>query len=75
MSPELVPVYIAEVPHDVIDGEPYRYRLRPDGTFLLYSVGWNEKDEGGLVVTTMQNPNDPYDSAWKHGDWVWPTPR
>lgn len=72
---ELAPAYIAEVPHDIINGEPYRYRLRPDGTFLLYSVGWNEKDEGGLIVTTAPNPNDPDDSKDKHGDWVWPTPR
>jgi hypothetical protein len=72
---ELAPAYIAEVPHDIINGEPYRYRLRPDGTFLLYLVGWNEKDEGGLIVTTAPNPNDPDDSKDKHGDWVWPTLR
>ncbi len=69
---ELAPAYIAEIPHDVINGEPYRYRLRSDGTFLLYSVGWNEKDEGGLIITDFHS-DDPDDSKDKHGDWVWPT--
>jgi hypothetical protein len=72
---ELAPAYIPEVPHDVINGEPYRYRLRADGTFLLYSVGWNERDEGGLVVTSIPQSSDPDDNFNKHGDWVWPTLR
>jgi hypothetical protein len=71
----LVPDCIEAVPHDVINGESYRYRVRTDGTFLLYSVGWNQKDDGGLVVTKVPNPDDPNDSKDKHGDWVWPTPR
>ncbi len=70
---ELAPAYIDDVPHDVINGESYRYRLRPDGTFLLYSVGWNETDEGGLVVTSISQSDDPNDTPNKHGDWVWPT--
>jgi hypothetical protein len=71
---DLAPAFLPEVPHDVINGEPYRYRLKPDGTFLLYSVGWNQTDEGGLVVTSLPSSADPDDSPQKHGDWVWPTP-
>jgi hypothetical protein len=71
----LAPDFISEVPHDVVNGEPYRYRVRPDGTFLLYSVGWDQKDEGGLVVNTLPASADPDDSPRMHGDWVWPTVR
>ena len=30
-----------------MDGQPLRYRRNADGTFLLYSVGENGKDDGG----------------------------
>lgn len=68
----LVPQDIATLPHDVINGQPYRYRLRPDGTFLLYSVGWDETDDGGAVVYRKDAPRA---IDQEHGDWVWPTPK
>jgi hypothetical protein len=66
----LTPAYIDEVPHDIMTGEPYHYRLRADGTFSLYSVGWNQVDDGGSVVYLKDQP-DRLDI--QHGDWVWPT--
>ena len=30
-----------------MDGQPLRYRRNADGTFLLYSIGENGKDDGG----------------------------
>jgi len=36
-----------EVPVDVFSGEPYRYESSGD-TFLLYSVGRNGRDDGGI---------------------------
>ena len=68
----LAPAYLDKLPHDIMNGEPYRYRLRPDGTFLLYSVGWNETDDGGEVVFDKDNPNR---LDYLQGDWVWPTPK
>ena len=64
----LVPQFIAKLPHDVINGQPLKYRRNADASFILYSVGWNEKDDGGTVVmTTGKTPSvDP-----KKGDWVW----
>jgi hypothetical protein len=56
---ELAPVYFASVPKDPIDGKALHYRLDGD-KFLLYSVGWDEKDDGGT-----QGTNDAL------GDWVW----
>jgi len=67
---ELAPAYIDEVPHDIMNGEPYHYRLNGDGTFLLYSVGWNQKDDGGIVVVKA---GDPKTIDYEQGDWVWPT--
>ena len=62
----LVPRFISQLPHDVINGEPYRYRLSKDGQFVLYSVGWNEKDDGGVPGKTLFD--------LKEGDWVWQYP-
>jgi hypothetical protein len=44
---ELVPDYLKQVPLDFMDGKPLRYRLTPDGEFLLYSVGLDGEDNGG----------------------------
>jgi hypothetical protein len=65
----LPPACIDAVPHDVMNGEPYHYRLNADGTFLLYSVGWNQVDDGGNVAW---DPDNPKIQDYKQGDWVWP---
>jgi hypothetical protein len=44
----LSPEFIEKLPHDLIGGQPLIYRRTGDGKFLLYSVGWNEKDDGGI---------------------------
>jgi len=63
----LVPKFLSEIPIDLMDGVPLRYRLQTDGMFLLYSVGLNAKDDGG-------DPQTPGRSLhWTKGlDWVWP---
>jgi hypothetical protein len=65
----LVPQFIAQLPHDVISGGPLHYQRTADGRFLLYSVGWNETDDHGLVI---KDPNGGID--YYQGDWVWPNP-
>jgi len=52
--------FIEKIPHDIIGGEPLNYRPTEGGKYLLYSVGWNEKDDGGLEVKDIAL-----------GDWVW----
>ncbi len=65
----LTPRYIEKLPHDVINGEPFKYHVQPDGKFLLYSVGWNENDDGGTVVTKKDSKIHTQDM--EQGDWVW----
>jgi hypothetical protein len=78
----LAPQFTEKVPHDVIGGppsqgsgatsRPLHYRRTSDGQFVLYSVGWNERDDGGVVVFNKgSNPAVNHDE----GDWVWRYPQ
>lgn len=58
----LAPQFIEKIPVDIIGGQPLPYRRTDDGKFLLYSVGWNETDDGGTPGTLAEV---------KKGDWVW----
>jgi hypothetical protein len=62
---ELVPAYGNDLPRDVINGEPYHYKPEGD-TYLLYSVAWNQKDDGG------DEGRIPSYYASDSPDWVWP---
>ena len=66
----LAPQFIAQVPHDVINGQPLHYRREANGQFVLYSVGWNETDDGG-EVDLFANGGLP---DINKGDWVWRYP-
>jgi hypothetical protein len=68
----LAPACIDSVPHDIMNGQSYHYQLRADGTFLLYSVGWNQTDEGGKIVFRKDSSTA---LDFEKGDWVWPTPQ
>jgi hypothetical protein len=57
----LVPQFAEKLPHDIIGGQPLKYRRTADSQFVLYSVGWNETDDGGVPGKTIPE-----------GDWVWP---
>jgi hypothetical protein len=59
----LTPQFIARLPDDVFTGEPYKYHRAGESAFTLYSVGWNEKDDGGVPGKTLFDEKD--------GDWVW----
>ncbi|HSY17326.1 MAG TPA: hypothetical protein VK815_03290 [Candidatus Acidoferrales bacterium] len=74
----LAPQFIAQVPHDVIGGGPLKYRRTSDGLFVLYSIGWNEKDDGGVMVDSGSQPHiDERRSQprFEEGDWVWRYPQ
>jgi hypothetical protein len=42
------------------------YQAAPDGSFILYSVGWNETDDDGQVFLTKSGSVD-----LDNGDWAW----
>ncbi len=64
----LAPQLINNVPHDIIGGKPLLYRRISGKTFTLYSVGWNETDDGGQVGLSKYGSLDR-----NTGDWVWQT--
>ena len=64
----LAPQFIEKLSHDIIGGNPLIYHRTDDGSFILYSVGWNERDDGG--------ERHPYNNVgrgvdYTQGDWVW----
>jgi hypothetical protein len=67
----LSPRFLAAMPHDVVTGAPFIYRRTPDSQFILYSVGWNEKDDGGAIV--LPGGKD-HKRDLAEGDWVWQYP-
>ena len=68
---ELKPRFIPKIPVDLFDGRPLRYQAEADGSYILYSIAWNEVDDGGVsALTTGKTPStDP-----TQGDWVWKCP-
>jgi hypothetical protein len=68
-----------KLPSDVINGQPLHYRLTEDGRYVLYSVGWNEKDDGGTIVSKkdefrlVKRAHEVFGEgdATTGGDWVW----
>ena len=56
----LVPQFIDKVPHDLIGGQPLKYQRVDSTQFLLYSIGWNDIDDGGFPGNNVAE-----------GDWVW----
>jgi hypothetical protein len=62
----LVPEFLSELPADVITGKDFLYARKGEDRFLLYSVGWNEKDDGGVVTRQSGGGIDLF-----KGDWVW----
>jgi hypothetical protein len=68
----LSPRFLEKMPHDLITGAPLIYGRAPDGQFILYSVGWNEKDDGGTIVLPTGKDRKP---ELTEGDWVWQYPK
>ena len=63
----LMPQFADKLPKDIITGQPLRYRRAENGQYLVYSVGWNERDDGGNVAAGKREQT----YAAIEGDWVW----
>jgi hypothetical protein len=66
---ELVPAFLDKIPNDPIDGQPMRYKLSDDSGYVLYSIGWNETDDGGELAWTEKRGIKKVDMD--QGDWIW----
>jgi hypothetical protein len=59
----LVPEFIEAVPAETYSRQPMIYRPQDGGTFLLYGVGENRQDDGGVI--------DPKLSERRQRDDIW----
>ena len=62
----LVPGYLKRVPQDIMTGSPWVYR-RTESGYVLYSVGANRVDDGGVPSERGQFGFPDLSS----GDWAW----
>lgn len=63
---QLTPKYLAKLPLDVITGEPQKYRPTLEGSYVLYSIGSDGKDDGGNSAKVKNGTTL---------DWVWTLPQ
>ena len=73
----LLPEFVREMPRDVVDGQPLRYRVNADGSFLLYSIGEDGQDNGGDASQPEQTSQalEAFRKVWwRARDAVWPWP-
>lgn len=65
----LIPEFLKEIPLDPMDAKPLKYRLNPNGTFVLYSTGDDGIDNGGNPPASNTRYNPQW---WEYNDWLWP---
>ncbi len=73
---QLVPQFLRELPADYMNGQSLCYRPNTNAPFTLYSVGYNQHDDGGDPTPSSDQGNPvppPTLSTWFNGrDMVWP---
>ena len=63
------------LPPDVINGKPMNHRKDDRGRYILWSIGFDGKDDGGKRVLDEKTPERTRFSDGKYaGDWVWDYP-
>jgi hypothetical protein len=65
----LVPEFLAAVPYDYMSAMPLCYHQKASGGYALYSVGEDEKDDGGDATP----PPGGRPGFWEGRDAVWPS--
>jgi hypothetical protein len=68
----LVPEFLSSVPTDYMDSKPMKYHLNSDGSFTLYSVGIDGKDDGGDA--SLPPEKKASQNLWDRRDFIWPSP-
>ncbi len=59
---------------EVVNEQPFHYQRKGDG-YSLYSVGWDQKDDGGNLTRkgNQRDEGGTYNSTWDD-NWPWPNP-
>jgi hypothetical protein len=65
----LVPDLLAALPQDEVAGRPLRYQREANGTFRLWAVGDDGRDEGGLLSHRQEDSGRAVAVDWV---WRWP---
>ena len=60
----LVPDFIDEIPLDPFTGNPFIYRTE-GVSFILYSLGPNLTDDGGIYLRGKRNQIEKDDISWR----------
>ncbi len=68
----LVPEFLASVTRDCMNAQPLRYRRQDKGSFVLYSVGADGRDNGGDPSPAKAQDKPGF---WDGLDAVWPEER
>lgn len=80
---ELSPSVVTQPLMDFVDGKPLRYRLMDNEHFILYSIGLDGVDNGGMSpLAKKDDPSAPEEYgpdsfpslSRKAGDLLWPAP-
>lgn len=69
---ELSSEFFKRDPSHVIRGKALRYERRKNGEYVLYSIGWNGKDDMAPLLANQDTPMfDIFESKTAADDWVW----
>ena len=68
---ELTPSLLKSVPQDPIDDKPMRYRRTSDGRYMLWSLGFDQKDDDGKVTFDSATGTAKIAKREYKGDWTW----
>jgi hypothetical protein len=68
----LVPDYSPSLPLDIASQAPFKYERQSADSFKLWSIGWNQKDDGGVIAKKGSGSSKGINTD--EGDWTWPQP-
>jgi hypothetical protein len=66
----LVPDYATVLPLDITAKAPFKYKRQSADSFLLWSIGWNQKDDEGRIEKQGKGRSESI--KIDEGDWTWP---
>ncbi|MEY4489699.1 MAG: hypothetical protein RIQ79_2207 [Verrucomicrobiota bacterium] len=61
----LVPKYLPKLPLQVVNGQPFLCRREADGSLLIWSIGWDLKDDSANTGPSAKLDDKSPDWAWR----------